>query len=122
MMDKDPICVLCGKAFSEKSSSTMCAIVCGHTFHRDCIDSWCKLLDYCPVCRKFLGEDFPYNIKFMYKDSPEKQSHEKTDHILKKFKQSHEHIVVSEGLLEKVKKLHEIFEELKSFFDSDDSD
>jgi hypothetical protein len=28
---------------------------CGHPFHEDCIDSWTKLKDTCPICRK--GEE-----------------------------------------------------------------
>lgn len=98
-----------------------------NTLKTDCllnnnsIDSWCNLLDYCPICRKYLGDDFPYDIKLMYKDSSEKHFHEKTDHLLKKFKESNDHIEEAEGLYKKIKTLHEIYEELKSFFDSEDN-
>ena len=32
-------------------------LLCGHTFHTDCIDSWCEKNLNCPVCRFDLDEE-----------------------------------------------------------------
>ena len=30
---------------------------CGHIFHADCVDEWCKVKLICPMCREPLDEN-----------------------------------------------------------------
>jgi hypothetical protein len=31
--------------------------VCGHVFHQDCLDEWCKSNINCPICRKSFDQN-----------------------------------------------------------------
>lgn len=86
------------------------------------IGSWNEFSDYCPVCKKFLGEDFPYDIKLLYKEPGHKQTYEAIDQLLQKNKDCQRRIESSEGLLSKIKILHEIHEELEYFFTGQKND
>lgn len=36
---------------------------CGHYFHKECLEKWCKISKTCPLCRR---NDFYYNPIFKY--------------------------------------------------------
>ncbi len=42
-------CVVCQEAFEDGAS--LCQLPCQHLFHSDCVTSWLKLRNNCPVCR-----------------------------------------------------------------------
>uniref|UniRef100_A0A915EUX3 RING-type domain-containing protein n=1 Tax=Ditylenchus dipsaci TaxID=166011 RepID=A0A915EUX3_9BILA len=42
----------CSICFEKLDREQMSALVCGHTFHRLCIDGWFKRKVSCPVCNK----------------------------------------------------------------------
>ncbi|XP_043363393.1 E3 ubiquitin-protein ligase TTC3 isoform X7 [Dermochelys coriacea] len=55
--DDDP-CIICHEELSQED---VCALECGHSFHRRCIGTWLKTQRTCPTCRVhvLLPEDFP---------------------------------------------------------------
>jgi hypothetical protein len=48
VVNNDKICPICMEEFSEK---TKVFLQCGHSFHKDCIDTWITSNANCPVCR-----------------------------------------------------------------------
>ena len=42
-------CVVCQEAFD--AGASVCQLPCQHLFHADCVLSWLKLRNNCPVCR-----------------------------------------------------------------------
>ena len=47
-------CVICLEVIEE---SLMEKIVCGHTFHKGCINDWIKCKNECPICRHKIVDD-----------------------------------------------------------------
>ncbi len=47
-------CPICSAPFQVGDSA--CKTVCGHTFHRKCVDDWMSRSDKCPMCRAPMGE------------------------------------------------------------------
>lgn len=44
----EPICVICHDEYGDEGIR----LLCGHTFHRLCIDNWCHINNICPTCRQ----------------------------------------------------------------------
>ncbi len=47
-------CPICSAPF--RAGDSACKTVCGHTFHRKCVDDWMSRSDKCPMCRASMGE------------------------------------------------------------------
>jgi len=47
-------CVICLEVVEE---NLMKKIVCGHTFHKSCINDWIKCKNECPICRHKIVDD-----------------------------------------------------------------
>ena len=45
-------CSVCISDF--ESGESMRKLVCGHKFHKECIDTWLETNITCPICKKFL--------------------------------------------------------------------
>lgn len=45
-------CTICLEGYSKN----MAELLCGHNFHYDCIKTWYKQEQTCPVCRKFISD------------------------------------------------------------------
>jgi hypothetical protein len=43
---------LCSVCLVEMEESWVRKTVCGHVFHQDCLDEWCKTNLSCPICRR----------------------------------------------------------------------
>ena len=46
------ICTIC---LDEADGSSDVTTQCGHTFHRDCLQSWLDVGSNCPVCKRHLN-------------------------------------------------------------------
>lgn len=44
-------CAICIEELDERSEYNR-TLYCGHVFHRECVDSWEKTKNQCPICRK----------------------------------------------------------------------
>ena len=54
LVDVDDYCLICTGEFEEQELST---VICGHKFHKDCIDGWLLIdKDNCPICNTYLGD------------------------------------------------------------------
>jgi len=54
LMDVDDYCLICTGEFEKQELST---VICGHKFHKDCIDGWLLIdKDNCPICNTYLGD------------------------------------------------------------------
>lgn len=47
-----PICPICLGEMKNTLSMNVDLIVCGHTFHEECIQMWLERRKNCPVCRQ----------------------------------------------------------------------
>jgi hypothetical protein len=56
---KNDICTICRQPINEDSiyakeenkiSEIVSSSICGHAFHKECLDPWLKLHNKCPIC------------------------------------------------------------------------
>jgi hypothetical protein len=50
-VEGDELCAICVDAF-KPGDSVRCLNVCGHTFHKSCIDLWLLRQADCPLCKR----------------------------------------------------------------------
>ena len=55
LIDECPICYL-------DLSTNKKKLICGHIFHKKCIDKWTKINPICPYCRKILKTNFLFKL------------------------------------------------------------
>jgi len=49
----DPVCVICMTQYEEESSARD-ILKCGHMFHSECLETWLKVKQKCPLCNQDL--------------------------------------------------------------------
>ena len=50
-----PMKLICTICLDEADGSSDVTTQCGHTFHRDCLQSWLDVGSSCPVCKRHLN-------------------------------------------------------------------
>ena len=55
-------CSICLNNVSNTTKTTK--TICGHYFHSDCLNQWCKSNNTCPICRKEICEKREIGVTF----------------------------------------------------------
>eukprot|EP00928_Gymnodinium_smaydae_P088841 TRINITY_DN7288_c0_g1_i1.p1 TRINITY_DN7288_c0_g1~~TRINITY_DN7288_c0_g1_i1.p1 ORF type:complete len:488 (+),score=106.56 TRINITY_DN7288_c0_g1_i1:1026-2489(+) len=54
-LEEQPSCSVCLEDFAPAGGEIRKTILCGHAFHRQCLQGWLNVNRTCPLCRKDLG-------------------------------------------------------------------
>ncbi|KAH8272886.1 hypothetical protein KR018_007705 [Drosophila ironensis] len=63
------LCPICNEFY--RANDVISATVCGHVFHRQCLNRWLVRSPTCPQCRSNCHSDLVHRIRLYFPDSPE---------------------------------------------------
>jgi hypothetical protein len=60
-------CSICQDLLSFEKGPVL-ALICGHVYHKNCIEKWIKRNRSCPICKDFIGNEKLQRLFFSFRE------------------------------------------------------